>query len=208
MSNCSEVRRCSPSARKLAPVITKRSIPRPARPRSRSAHASGAPTTAKRSTNSGLSAAVCAAGVAQVLIAVVGATDLGHHLAVGFGQARAGGTRHRREVRERSDRAADEIAGGVEIGMAADVDVGAERDLGRDRGRRRPRPCARGRAPTRPDRDRHRSRASRARRCDRRTRSSAAPTRRCRAAPWVARTGRATATGSDARCNRSCSLAR
>ena len=69
-------------------------------------------------------------GVAEMLVAVVAATHFGHDLTVGLGQSRAGGAGHRGEVRERGDRAADEAARDVEIGMAADVHVRAERDLG------------------------------------------------------------------------------
>ena len=98
-------------------------------------------------------------GVAQVLVAVVAAADLRDDLTVGFGQPRAGRPGHRGEMRERRDRAADEVARGVEVGMAADVHVRAERDVGRDRVRRRPRPCAPGRSPRRRDRDRRRPRA-------------------------------------------------
>ena len=47
---------------------------------------------------------VCAARVAQVLVAVVAAADLGDDLAVGLGQAGAGRAGHRREVGERGDR--------------------------------------------------------------------------------------------------------
>src|SRR5256884_3460402 len=46
------IRTCSRSARKLAPRITNRSRPSPASSRIRRAHSSGAPSTAKRSTNS------------------------------------------------------------------------------------------------------------------------------------------------------------
>ena len=104
VSSWSAVRACSRSARKLAPVITNRSRPRSARPRRRSAHTSGAPTTAKRSTNSGFERRGVRGRVAQVLVAVVAAADLGDDLAVGLGQAGAGRAGHRREVRERGDR--------------------------------------------------------------------------------------------------------
>ncbi len=61
VSSCSDARACSGSARKLAPVMTKRVRPSSASPRNRSTHASGGPTTANRSTNSAVSGAVCAA---------------------------------------------------------------------------------------------------------------------------------------------------
>ena len=145
---------------------------------------SGGPTTANRSTNSGVRARRCA-----------------RRCCSGARCCRSGG-RPRRRPRGRlrpspapvepgidekcanaATAAADEPARRVEIGMAPDVHVRAERDRRPDRGRRRPRPCARGRSPTRPDRDRRRPRASPARRRAPRTRSSAGPTPRCRAGP-------------------------
>src|SRR3954454_1021546 len=67
--------------------------------------------------------------VAQVLVAVVSAADLGHDGAVGVGQTGARRARHRREVRERGDGTADETARRVDVVVTADVHVRAERDL-------------------------------------------------------------------------------
>ena len=148
---------------------------------------SGGPTTAKRSTNSGVQRLGVRRVVPQVHVAVVAAADVGDDRAIGLGQARAGRARHRGEVRERGDPAADQAARDVEVGMAADVDVRAERDLvgiatGVDgrlaRDVERPRDAVRIGA----DRERHALRDA-----TRRGRAGAGPTRRCRAAPWACR---------------------
>ena len=121
--------RASRSARKLAPVMTKRSTPERRRARAadrRRRRAGRRPRSGRRTP--ALSAAVCAAVLLQVLVAVVAAADLGDDGAVGLGQPGTGRARHRGEVGERGDAAADERAGRVEVGMAADVDVRAERD--------------------------------------------------------------------------------
>ena len=132
-----------------APVMTNRSMPRSAS----SPQALDAARRAGRRRRSGRrsrrrAASVCVGGVAA-----------------GAGCCRSGGRPRRRPPgrrrrgRRRSSRAwprsgrtrrpppAIRLAGRVEVGVAADVDVGAERDRRRDRARRRRPPCGRGRAP-------------------------------------------------------------
>ena len=174
----------------------------------RAAHTSGGPTIGEAVDELGVERRGVRRLVAQVLVAVVGTTDFGDDVAVGVGQAGTRGAGHRREVGERRDRAADEVARRVEVGMAADVHVRAERDLGgiasvvgRGLAREVDRPGdAIGIGA---DRERH-ALGDRAPR----TRSCADPTPRCRAAPSAAGTGRGTATGSDDRSQSIVSLAR
>ena len=96
--------------------------------------------------------------VAQVLVAVVCAPDLGNDGAVLFGQPGTRRTWHRGEVGERRDTAVHHRSGHVDVRVTADADVRPEGQIGRVATGVVRRGSGAARCPTRRARDRPRGR--------------------------------------------------